>query len=792
MDVSVFSSGVNSSEFPDRSIVASLLILAGAASAVFITGTQDVWAAAVFPVAAGLALLVGRPSVRPGWVPLLLAIAFCLLALLAFLPHTFWPVAPWRTALSQSGLVPLADSISPQPWLGWFWWLMLVASCVVGAFLLSNPLEGRSLALFLHAVAVVVAVYAVLSIIAVQTGWKYPFAGGALFGFFPNRNHTATLLFVGAIVSFGLMQWQVTNGQRAAAVLAALCAAPALAGLLFFSTSRAGVVFLVLGLAMWACGAAQGRARRHVLAAAGILVAFLLLLFVAGGSTVRDRLAALWHSASAVPAQEGDGDVDFRQPIARDTARLIADFSLTGTGLGQFADVFPQYRKDSVRAAKVLHPESDWLMVAAETGIPSACVLAAAVLWFLLRCWRARTATDGPLRWTAASAVGAAVAHAAIDVPWHRFALGWFLLVVAMTSVPSSGLAIKRPALVRMVYSFLGLVLLAAGIFVAREKYEGRHPAPYRVEIFNRELQSLSAAKRWEDAESKAKELVQAFPLMYESYYWLTGFQRYFLDTEQGIADSVAAARLVEPVLPQVAVAQAVLWKDMDASREADAWSVAVRRAALVGTRDPTLALGYLQSGLASLKESPEAQAELLDGLGGDPLLIAGWFHNASPAAASAWVANLAAPESLLAQLPQNAQMAFLERWVTLPDAPRALAYMEARQTGAGQSIYWRPLASYYAAAGDKPRAVALVAQAAGVSLDSQGRGQGDLGAQLASLEQQGNTVAVRRLLQEVINSSRLDSAKLSVALAWYAAAGDWDSAWKAASRLASDPALRQ
>jgi len=788
-----YLSSVDSAEFPYRSLIPSLLLLAGATVAVFITGTQDVWAAAVFPLSAGLALLIGRPAVRPGWFPLLLALAFCILALLAFLPQTYWPVPSWRAALAQSGLVPLADSISPQPWLGWFWWWMLVASCLVGSFLLSNPLAGRSLALFLHAVALVVAIYAVLSIMARQTGWRYPFAGGADFGLLPNRNHTATLLFVGAIVSFGLMQWEVVSGNRAAAALAALCAAPPLAGLLFFSTSRAGVVFLAFGLVLWVIGAAHGRARRDIHIALAVLAAFSVLLFALGGSTVRDRLAALWHSASAVKVGEDHvAEVDFRQPIARDTSRLIADFPLTGIGLGQFAGVFPQYRKDSSRAAKVLHPESDWLMVAAETGIPSAAALAALVFWFLLRCWRARTTVDGPLRWTVASAVGAAVAHAAIDVPWHRFALGWFLLVVAMTSVPSSGLAIKRPALVRMVYSFLGLVLLAAGIFVARDKYEGRHPAPYRVEIFNRELQSLADAKQWEDAESKAKELVQAFPLMYESYYWLTGYQRYFLDIEQEIADSMAAARLVEPVLPQVASAQAVLWKGMDPTREAEAWVVAIRRASLVASRDPTLPLGYLQSGLSSLKEHPEAQMRLLQGVEGNPLLTAEWFHGASPTAASEWISKLSNPEAFLAGIPPQQQVVFLDRWVALPDASRAVSYMEARQAGDGTGPYWRPLATHYAAAGDKSRAVGLVAQAASVPLESRGRGLGKLGAELSELETQGNSVAVRRLLQEAVSSQPPDPTKLSVAVAWYAAEGDWDAAWQAASRLASTPALRQ
>ena len=48
--------------------------------------------------------------------------------------------------------------------------------------------------------------YAGLAIYAKQTGWQYPYAGGATFGFLPNRNHTATFLIVGSVLSLGLLR----------------------------------------------------------------------------------------------------------------------------------------------------------------------------------------------------------------------------------------------------------------------------------------------------------------------------------------------------------------------------------------------------------------------------------------------------------------------------------------------------------------------------------------------------------------------------------------------------------
>ena len=45
--------------------------------------------------------------------------------------------------------------------------------------------------------------------------------------------------------------------------------------------------------------------------------------------------------------------------------------------------------------------------------------------------------------------------------------------------------------------------------------------------------------------------------------------------------------------------------------------------------------------------------------------------------------------------------------------------------------------------------------------------------------------MAVRRLLKEAVDGSVANAEKLKVAMTWHAADGDWEMAWKAASRLA-------
>ena len=115
---------------------------------------------------------------------------------------------------------------------------------------------------------------------------------------------------------------------------------------------------------------------------------------------------------------------------------------------------------------------------------------------------------------------------------------------------------------------------------------------------------------------------------------------------------------------------------------------------------------------------------------------------------------------------------------------------METRNAG-GAGADWRQLASYYAKAGDKARAVGMVAQEEGVALDGS-LPAGEFSRQLTALQEQDNEVAVRRLLKEAAEAEKADPDKLRVALASYAAAGDWEMAWKAASRLVTATKNRQ
>ena len=669
---------------------------------------------------------------------------------------------------------------------------MLAGTWLAMAILLSVPLEGRTLAGVLHVVSGAVALYAVASILDWQGLFSRVGAGDGVFGLLPNRNHTATLLFVGAIVAFGLMQWELAHGRPVAAAFAALCGAPCLAALLFFSISRAGVVFLLIGFFLWAAGAARTVANRRVLAVTvAVLVLFLGGLFFLGGSEVQERLGRLSQSLVATdnPGQGGQA-IDFRQQVFKDTLRMIGDAPLTGSGLGHFEPVFSHYREASLRAAGVLHPESDWLFVAAESGWPAVAVLVALAGWYLVTIWRVRgVGGDGMLRWTVASAIAAAALHALVDTPWHGPAPGFFLLATAAVVVPAGRGPVRLRGALRAVQIVAGLALLAFGVGLLAQTRSERPPLPLRWAAYSAELKALGVDRRHDDGVVVGKEAVRDFPLNYQAYYWYANFLRTFLGTEGEMAEALTIGRYVQPVLPRVSSEQALVWAGIDPREEAAARLDAIRRAARIDLVEqrPELdsAGGEIQVAIAAAKDRLDVQGMIGQGLLDEPILLAYWFRVADQAACSEMLPRVPDVRAWLEPVPERIRREVLDRLILLPDPSLAVSYMELHG-GAPPGRYWRTLARLRAANGDQAGAVSLVATACQVPLETRGRGLNDFGRQLADLEAQGNDVAVRRLLSEASAPDQKDTDKLAVAMAWFAAAGDWENSWKAASRLAS------
>ena len=668
-------------------LTAFILLMVGAAAAIGLAGGAEQGNLGVFLLFAGTALTLCPPRARIRW-PVWLAAAFLgLCGAASLLPAHFFHPLFWRQALASVPDLPLPSTVSAAPAQTIFWLEILAVTLLTGLFTLTQPVRSRGLLGLALAAVGFCGVYAALSIFARLSGWHYPFGSDATFGFFPNRNHAATLLVTGSILAVGILGVAFRERRWLSADWAVAALTLCVVGLLFFSASRAGVLFLGVGVVGWVAGLGGRHRNRPLLLVVGVVVLVAALGFLFLKNDARDRL--LGSASVAAVSPSGGITTDDRLRIYHDTLSVIRDAPLTGLGLGTFSLVFPPYRQFSANASLVLHPESDWLMVAAETGLPALACLATLV-FLVLRGWQpARQHPYWPLRWAFLAAAGAAVLHGFVDVPSHRAALGWWLLVLAGLALQPGRAADDLPPLsgparwlTRAVFLLGGLLAWTLGFQLVRAEWFGGPPLPPYVAG-----QALAAIDRAffvhhdnENALEAARAAVLTSPLSPPLYFRLGELGMYFYDTEAEVDRAFRIQRLLNPWTPDVPQAQAAAWLPFNPANAVPLAVEALRREERLhpgsaGQNDPAQ---YWQSLVQQAALFPAAQTLLWPpSAERGPAFILAWLAAATPATAREHFPLLASDTNFLHALDPKQRQSFLALWAQKGDQDALHVFQE-------------------------------------------------------------------------------------------------------------------
>lgn len=550
------------------------ILLAGAAAGVFLAGQPQEGSLGIFLVAAGLVMTVCPPRLPVDWRLWVAVTALVGCAALALLPARWLTQPAWRHTLDHTPEIALPATISTAPSLTVFWLAVLAISLLIGLFLLAHPIRSRWLIVFAVGASLVAAVYGGMAIYAKQTGWHYPYAADATFGFFPNRNHTATLLFVGGLLALGVLSVVLREGRWLAGLLAAGSLAVCVVALAFYSPSRGGIVFLAVGIVGWFIGLGRDHRDTRLAVSFAVLALASVGLFLLSGSEGRKRLLETMHAQHAAARPIDATSPEFRPKIYRDAFDVVGDFPVTGVGLGNFALIFPQYRRASLVDARALHPESDWLMLAAEAGIPATLCAVALVLLAMRRLWRERDHPYWPLRWGCTVAAGAAVLHGWVDVPLHRVQLGWWVLIVAGLALQSSHVRTARhPWLQHACFVVGGVIALSLGTLLIRAQwFGGPSLPPFAAARAESEILATFNRRETEGATDKAREAIEVSPMAEGLYYQYGRLLLQFQDTEAQVDDIFKAQRLLNPVAPTIPLQQGDAWMTITPERTAALW----------------------------------------------------------------------------------------------------------------------------------------------------------------------------------------------------------------------------
>lgn len=765
-------------------------------------GTIRQGSTGIFLTVAGAAMVFLAPNRVVPWRYWILCGGLMLSASLSLLPQAWFYTPPWRIGLQEfQGLPPLLQvSLAPRETI--YWMMLLAGALLAGLFSLGHPVRSGVKIYIALLGALGCAAYALTAIYAKKTGWEYPFAPKNIFappdfGFFPNRNHTAVLLVTGAILALGILRTAWTEKRPVAFVMGAGVIGVCSFALLFESTSRGGVVFLVAGTLIWLAMLGKGH-RSTALVISVLTVGFLVAgIFFSTESLARDRVLEFFGvpstASESLEKKPGEAFSDFRSKIFRDAVKIVRDHPITGTGLGTFSYVAPFYVNASIDEAIPIHPESDWLMAACESGL-LFLLCAFGLLVVLIRdILDFRRSATWPLRWGIISAALAAILHGIVDVPIHRVELGWWVLVLG-------GLAFGNPAATgternkswwtqRLVFGAGGAGCLALGLLLVRSQWFGEVPfPPYRAAIAVNQMRQLAEKGLSQEAANLARSEIPLSPMSAGLYREL-GYREIKNGGNPIVADAVfAAERALNPVSSRLAFDQGLLWIGDDPKRSAILWVESMKRHLRIqkggAYSNPEELYGRM---LGYARKHPEMLPILEECSRMSPGLWLVWMGSAPPDR----LEHAAANKEFLAGLDASSRQKFLLAWWNRGNKDTLEKFLAENPDW--EEAAWGLRLRQMVAKNEFQRAVEAAQKRYGIDLRLPTLTPGQLAQKspppglaeaVAYYTAQGNHVSARRLIAESLQSKDAEGYRLQCALAIQV--GDWPAAWKAMEGLLS------
>jgi hypothetical protein len=540
--------------------------------ACFLGGSSQKWAEGIVVALLGLYLLARPPRESLGAATNCILVAVLAVATIAFLPARWFFLPEWRIALANDFGISLPFTLTPQPWLTAGCLVSLIAGFSWLYVVSTQKLELRSTRFQLRLFVVSIVALAGMSIVLYLAHAAFPFwINQRGFGPFPNRNHTANLFSITAVVLLACGQDDLRHGRKR--WLLWLGALGVLLAALVLNFSRAGLVILVGGSALWiAIVALRQRSPAWIALGCSFLLLLLTAILLFGGETL-ERFHLREFSGLGI-------STDFRWRIFRDTFQLIGASPWCGIGLGNFSALFAIFRSASLGDTRALHPESDWLWVWTELGWPAVALILVGTALLIRRVLPLREGSNQRFRLAALIGAFLFALHGVIDVPGHRVGTafaGIFLLGLCLYRP----LGLKPRRWVAYVFRLTGILLLVTGaswVVAAR----GKLPLPGGVGVANAKELSANANRDRNFAEAISltnRALVWA-PLDWQLYF-LRAFGEVGDKQPSNALDDFRRARFLEPNAYEVPLAEGNVWLSSRPVLAATAWREALRRAGL-------------------------------------------------------------------------------------------------------------------------------------------------------------------------------------------------------------------
>ncbi|HTB63122.1 MAG TPA: O-antigen ligase family protein [Opitutales bacterium] len=570
--------GIRLPDWLDQPVIWIITVILGVV--VLAGGGMPVWARGLILILIGGWAATNPPRETPARLFEAALLTFFAIGLLAsFLPASWIGHAAWRADIQQYGVVlPLTNATSP--------WMAAEAVAQLAAGLLwlylcwNLRLKHESRKLALWGLAALGAGLSAFAAIGNKMGWKYPLGAEAVnFSFFDNRNQSALWYSITGLIAFGLLV-EGLHRRRKRFVLAGILIIPCIPALVL-GRSRMALATFALGTLV----IVVVRLRRD---AGKYIVSVIIPLAIVGVVMVimfadRDTLARLpGFSVSAPdaanpPAPEDAGTApDFRVKLWHDTLQLV-HAQPAGVGLGQFAEVFPQYRNYSRTYQSVRHPDSDWVWLLGETGWAGVAAAALAVSVLTGRFIGKDGRASGPYRHLAAICAGVFLLHSLVDVPGHRFGTwmlaGWLLAIAAPDSASPAISMVPR-----LVWRWLGIILCVVGMLWLMAEIGLPFESNLVVERADAQSDEALASQDVDKLLAAVKQGMAIQPLNWRPYFQRARAELFFQGNSEAALNDYRIARFLEPMQARVAYTEGLDWEKTNHLRAFAAWREALHR----------------------------------------------------------------------------------------------------------------------------------------------------------------------------------------------------------------------
>jgi len=445
--------------------------------------------------------------------------------------------------------------------------------------------------------------------------------GSDHYGFLPNRNHTGTYLAMGGVCGLGATL-QALREKRFGRLGIALFATLIILWAVFaWSISRGGVLLTLLGGLLWLILMGPRHLGKHGIRALVLGSILIIGAFFVVETKAKSRISETAEKVTVIETsptisnpppkskQESNlENLDFRIPTALDTWDMIRDTPWTGVGAGQYEFIFPQYRNRTSIAndSANVHPESDWLWLAAEWGLPATITLGilifAAAIHSTLKLQEGRNRTQRSACLVAACLLPL---HGIFDVPAHAISLSCAAAFLYMLSLPTPQ-TIHSSKLLPWLSRTAGAVTLGCGIFflhchftqqpsanLLADNHLKKASALYEEdqEFFKTRTDPTHIPSESEDKLAPAllmvNEALASSPLEARLWYMKAIIQFGYVDMQADIRKAFAIQRTLDPTWIYPLIQQARSWAATNPEEASVLWREAFNRAYKIEKKFP-------------------------------------------------------------------------------------------------------------------------------------------------------------------------------------------------------------